>query len=51
MMAALFGIYLLVFFLFRYEQKNLAFVLIFLNVILSFLMFLHHATDIVNIRL
>ncbi len=51
MMAGLFVIYLFSLLLLLGRQKNFAFILITINVILSLLMLLHHATDIVNIRL
>ncbi len=51
MMAGLFGIYLLSLLLILWKQRTLAFIVIAINVVLSLLMLLHHATDVVNIRL
>lgn len=51
MMAGLFFLFLGVQFLIIYGKKNLAMYLIILTIILCFGMLIHHATDVLKIRL
>lgn len=51
MMAGLFLIYALAIISILAKQRNLAMVLIVIGIILSILMFWHHVTDTINIRL
>lgn len=51
MMAALFFIYLLCLVLILLKKENFTFTLVVINLVFSYLMLLHHATDILKIRL
>lgn len=51
MMAGLFLIFSICMLLIYFEHRNLAFGLIAVNIFLALLMLLHHATEILNIRL
>lgn len=51
MMAGLFLVFLICMILIYKEQRNIAFGLVIINLILCLLVLLHHSTDIVKIRL
>lgn len=50
-MAILFTIYLVCLMLIFFNKSRVAFVLVIINLILSLAMLMHHATDILHIRL
>jgi hypothetical protein len=51
MMAGLFLVFLICMILIYKQQRNAAFGLVIINLILCLLMLLHHATDVLKIRL
>ena len=50
-MAALFAIYFICLLLIYWRKRNAVFTLVIINLMLCFLMLLHHATDVLKIRL
>ncbi len=51
MMAGLFLIHFISLLFILWQKRNTAFVIMIFALILSFLMLLHHSTDLLNIRL